>query len=102
MFWTRLIRFLDNEDRVCLGDAEVRSAQHMAKLLEAGSLTAIELVGKNLFDATPTGNVIHVKKLLGPLSHEDVPIIRCVGLNYAKHSTFSIRFLESLTSQSTN
>ncbi|KAH8881044.1 hypothetical protein GQ53DRAFT_773620 [Thozetella sp. PMI_491] len=29
--------------------------------------------------------VVMVRKLLGPLSQEDVPILRCVRLNYSKH-----------------
>ncbi|SPJ77040.1 related to bifunctional 4-hydroxyphenylacetate degradation enzyme [Fusarium torulosum] len=85
MAWSRLIRFLDQEDQVRLGDAVADSAQNLASLLEAGNLTANELVGTSLFNAKPTGKVVQVKKLLGPLTSHDVPIIRCVGLNYAKH-----------------
>jgi hypothetical protein len=33
-----------------------------------------------------TEEVVTVKQLLGPLAQADVPILRCVGLNYAKHS----------------
>ncbi|KIL94280.1 5-carboxymethyl-2-hydroxymuconate isomerase [Fusarium avenaceum] len=85
MAWSRLIRFLDENDQVHLGDAVSESAQDLKDLLEAGNLTANELVGTDLFDAKPTGKTIQVKKLLGPLTPQDVPIIRCVGLNYAKH-----------------
>ncbi|KAJ3532213.1 hypothetical protein NM208_g8545 [Fusarium decemcellulare] len=85
MAWSRLIRFVDDEDRVCLGDALVDPAEDLVALLEAGDLTALELVGKDLFDAKPTDKLRRVKKLLGPLDPEHVPILRCVGLNYAKH-----------------
>ncbi|KAM0427409.1 hypothetical protein ACHAQK_012058 [Fusarium lateritium] len=85
MEWNRLIRFIDEDSQVCLGDAVTSSAEGLASLLEAGNLTAIELVGTGVFDAKPTGKVVKVKKLLGPLTPQDVPIIRCVGLNYAKH-----------------
>ncbi|KAG4292518.1 5-carboxymethyl-2-hydroxymuconate isomerase [Fusarium proliferatum] len=85
MIWSRLIRFLDDEDQVCLGDAVVNPAQDLASLLEAGSLTAEILAGNNIFDAKPTGKKVLVKSLLGPLTPRDVPILRCVGLNYAKH-----------------
>lgn len=92
-----MIRFLDEEDQVRLGDAVADSAQNLASLLEAGNLTANELVGTSLFNAKPTGKVVQVKKLLGPLTSQDVPIIRCVGLNYAKHSMLSLSFLKILT-----
>ncbi|KAF4962854.1 hypothetical protein FSARC_9097 [Fusarium sarcochroum] len=85
MTWSRFIRFIDEQDKVCLGDVVVDSAQDLASLLEAGKLTANELVGTDLFDAKSTGKVVQVKRLLGPMTPQDVPIIRCVGLNYAKH-----------------
>ncbi|WZH46684.1 FAA_hydrolase domain-containing protein [Fusarium acuminatum] len=85
MAWSQLIRFLDENDQVHLGDAVSESAQELKNLLEAGNLTANELLGTDIFDTKPTGKVIQVKKLLGPLTPQDVPIIRCVGLNYAKH-----------------
>lgn len=92
MSWSRLIRFLDDEDQVCLGDAVANSAQDLVSLLEAGSLTAEKLAGNDIFDAKPTGKIVKVKSLLGPLTPRDVPILRCVGLNYAKHSTSSPSF----------
>ncbi|KAF5581448.1 5-carboxymethyl-2-hydroxymuconate isomerase [Fusarium pseudoanthophilum] len=54
MSWSRLIRFLNDEDQVCLGDAVVNPAQDLASLLEAGSLTAEKLAGNDIFDAKPT------------------------------------------------
>jgi hypothetical protein len=93
MAWSQLIRFLDENDQVHLGDAVSESAQELKNLLEAGNLTANELLGTDIFDAKPTGKVIQVKKLLGPLTPQDVPIIRCVGLNYAKHSMPSFTVL---------
>jgi hypothetical protein len=35
-----------------------------------------------------TERISEVKTLLGPLTRHDVPTTRCIGLNYAKHSTF--------------
>jgi hypothetical protein len=95
MSWSRLIRFLDDEDQVCLGDAAANSAQDFTSLLESGNLTAEQLAGTDIFNAKPTGEIVHVKSLLGPLIPQDVPIIRCVGLNYAKHSMPSLSFLLS-------
>ena len=92
MAWSRLIRFVDEKGQLRLGDAVADSAQELTSLLEAGSLTANELIGTDLFDAKSTGKVYLVKKLLGPLTPQDVPIVRCVGLNYAKHSMLSVPF----------
>ncbi|KAJ4252493.1 hypothetical protein NW762_011094 [Fusarium torreyae] len=85
MAWSRFIRFVDEEGQIRFGDAVADSAQELTNLLEAGSLTANELVGTDPFDAKLTGKVYLVKKLLGPLTPQNVPIVRCVGLNYAKH-----------------
>ncbi|KAF4970523.1 hypothetical protein FZEAL_10018 [Fusarium zealandicum] len=85
MAWSRLIRFVDENDDICFGDALVDPSGDLLGLLKAGNLTAKKLAGQDLFSASPTGEVCRVKKLLGPLDAENVPIIRCIGLNYAKH-----------------
>lgn len=50
--------------------------------------------GQDIYDTTgktrPTNELVTVKTILGPLTLEDVPIIRCVGLNYAKHGNYTI------------
>ena len=52
------------------------------------------IVGADPFDTTGktvvSDEVVSVKRLLGPLARDDVPILRCVGLNYAKHSMFEL------------
>jgi len=57
---------------------------------EADALQAKVLAGEDIYDTTGltklTDEVVTVKKILGPLAQNDVPIVRCVGLNYAKHS----------------
>ncbi|KAL2844358.1 hypothetical protein BJY01DRAFT_248184 [Aspergillus pseudoustus] len=85
MTWTRYIRFLDARGQPRQGNALVDSGDSLIEALQAGTLAAEELIGKDLFSATRTGQVLRVHKLLGPLSAEDVPIIRAVGLNYVKH-----------------
>jgi hypothetical protein len=53
-------------------------------------LKAKVIAGNDPYDTTGatkvTDEVVTVKQLLGPLAQEDVPILRCVGLNYTKHS----------------
>lgn len=60
---------------------------------EATGLQAKVLQGDDIYDETGntkiTEEVVTVKKLLGPLSQTDVPVLRCVGLNYATHGILS-------------
>lgn len=57
---------------------------------EETRLQARVIVGSDIYDTTGatrvTDDIVTVKRLLGPLNADTVPIIRCVGLNYAKHS----------------
>lgn len=86
MAWKRLIRFVDDNDFESFGDPCIDSADELYNLLEAGSLFAIQYTG-----ATPTGPLVrgertHVKALRDLFRSADVPIVRCIGLNYMKHS----------------
>lgn len=58
---------------------------------EADQLEARVITGSDIYDVTGvtriTDEVVTVKQILSPLAQSDVPILRCVGLNYAKHST---------------
>jgi hypothetical protein len=88
MSWARYIRFRDEEGIERQGEPEIDLADDLLQLLEKDSLFAYELIGENPFQAKKSGNSFRVKELLSPLDPEDVPIVRCVGLNYAAHSTF--------------
>lgn len=56
---------------------------------EDTKLQAKVIHGEDLYDTSGitkvTDKIVTVKKLLGPLAPKDVPILRCIGLNYAKH-----------------
>jgi len=92
--WERLIRFVATDGRVLRGEPILPSPD-----FDLGSTTAetglkVKVIeGSDLYDTTGvtrvTDEVVVVKQLLGPLAQEDVPIIRCIGLNYAKHSKCS-------------
>jgi hypothetical protein len=62
----------------------------LGNVTEATKLQAKVIEGADIYDTSGktriTDEVVTVKKLLGPLAPEDVPILRCVGLNYEKHS----------------
>ena len=61
------------------------------QLAQDGKLEVKVLDGPNPLQAKPTGEQDTVKQLLGPLTPKDVPIIRCVGLNYKTHSKSLLR-----------
>ena len=86
MAWSRLIRFIDDNDRTVFGEPCIENASELNAKLETGDLFAKELKGDDLFNLSAPGEKIHVKKLAGVLTSEDVPIVKCIGLNYMKHS----------------
>ncbi|KAF2755465.1 hypothetical protein EJ05DRAFT_532751 [Pseudovirgaria hyperparasitica] len=86
--WTRLIRFVDEDDIERYGEPIVNSGDEVIPLYEAGRLEATVLSGTTFSESglTPEKGVTKfVKELLSPLTPKDVPIVRCVGLNYMKH-----------------
>ncbi|KIW92085.1 uncharacterized protein Z519_07069 [Cladophialophora bantiana CBS 173.52] len=90
LLWTRLIRFVATDGRLLRGEPILPSEDFdLGNVTEADQLKAKVIVGDDIFDTTGktevTDEVVTVKKILGPLAREEVPILRCVGLNYAKH-----------------
>lgn len=86
--WTRLIRFESTDGRILRGEPILPSDDFdLGTVNESNNLLARIIVGDDIFTdkCFVTEEVATVKKLLGPLKQTDVPILRCVGLNYAKH-----------------
>ena len=58
--------------------------------IEKDQLQAKIITGEDVYNTTGqtkvTNEIVTVKKLLGPLTPDEVPFLRCIGLNYAKHS----------------
>jgi hypothetical protein len=88
MAWSRLIRFLGDEDKIIFGEPEIGAATDLLEKYQGKVLYASELEGSSPFALSPTGRKVHVKRLLEVLTPADVPVVRCIGLNYMKHSTF--------------
>lgn len=87
--WSRLIRFKDADGKVYNGEPIVEENENDVGILaQKGTLKAKIITGDVFDNAKVTDEVVEVKTLLGPLAVEQVPIIRCVGLNYMKHSKF--------------
>ncbi|GAB7358880.1 hypothetical protein MBLNU230_g4103t1 [Neophaeotheca triangularis] len=85
--WTRLVRYVSAKDnQIHYGDPIVSDDKaDIDALAQEGKLKVKVLEGANAMDARPTGAEDEVKELLGPLTAGEVPMIRCVGLNYKTH-----------------
>lgn len=95
--WDRLVRYVSARDGsirygdpVLAGDPKAADIDALAR---AGELEVQVLEGSvkdaGLFGLKGTGERDVVGTLLGPLTPADVPIVRCVGLNYKTHSMSS-------------
>lgn len=99
--WTRLVRFVaaNGDGSVQYGEPIVEGAStDIAKLARDGKLEVHVCSGEDVFSAKPTAEKKLVKKLLGPLKPDEVPIIRCIGLNYKTHSkNYSLRLQHTVS-----
>ncbi|KAF9773504.1 hypothetical protein IL306_008655 [Fusarium sp. DS 682] len=88
--WQRLIRFVSTDGRLLRGEPILPTPDFdLGNTTEETKLQARVIEGDDIYDTTGatrvTDEVVTVKTLLGPLAASDVPILRCVGLNYATH-----------------
>lgn len=86
MAWSRLIRFADEHGEVSFGEPIIQNATDLTALLAKKELYAMKFQGEDPFELSGPGEKTQVAKLLGVLNPSDVPIIKCIGLNYIKHS----------------
>ncbi|KAM5354651.1 hypothetical protein ACJ41O_001298 [Fusarium nematophilum] len=84
--WTHLIRFIAFEDglvhlgQVCDVSLDIGLATLASREVKA------KLISGSAFDGVVTDRVMTIAQLLCPLAVSDVPIIRCMGLNYHDHA----------------
>lgn len=87
--WSHLIRFTQN-GKQHYGNAvfpQGTRPDDITTVAREGRLKAKIISGDPFSDESLlSGDEVTVDKLLCPLAQEQVPIIRCVGLNYMKHS----------------
>ncbi|KAK3946570.1 hypothetical protein QBC32DRAFT_357474 [Pseudoneurospora amorphoporcata] len=81
----RLIRFQDEAGQPRYGEPVLSSIHDLDEAVSQGTLEATVWEGSNIFSLAPTTQILSVKKLLPILTAEDVPLVKCVGLNYMKH-----------------
>ena len=89
--WTRLIRFRSVDGRILNGEPILPTNDYdLGQMTVKDGLQARVIVGEDIFavdgSTTVTDEVVDVERLIGPLDAAKVPVIRCIGLNYAKHS----------------
>lgn len=82
-----LIRFEDESGQERLGEPQVEDADEMLAALQEEKLVAQAFRGTNAFDlSSHKDSPVRVKRLLPVLRPADVPIVKCIGLNYMAHS----------------
>ncbi|KAL4889566.1 hypothetical protein BDV59DRAFT_195544 [Aspergillus ambiguus] len=85
--WTNLVRFISEEDgQVHLGEVDPTWYPDVGIAVLKGERIAVKLVKGSIFDGTVTNTVLHIARLLAPIGMEEVPVIRCMGLNYRDHA----------------
>ncbi|KAM0328992.1 hypothetical protein ACHAPQ_006953 [Fusarium lateritium] len=88
--WQRLIRFVSTDGRVLRGEPILPTPDFdLGNTTEDTKIQARVIDGDDIYNTAGvtrvTDEVATVKTLLGPLTSSEVPILRCVGLNYATH-----------------
>jgi len=85
--WTHLVRFIAVEDgQVHLGNVDALKYPDVGLSTFKGEKVAVNLVTGSAFSGTVTEKILHIERLLSPLDAKEVPIIRCMGLNYRDHA----------------
>ena len=84
-------------ERERFGEPQIKNADDLLRHLEKGELFAHGFEGSSPFDLSSQVRAIHqVKRILPILRPADVPIIKCVGLNYIEHSKLQKALVVSL------
>lgn len=86
--WKTLVRYVNDRNETKYGEPILPDDQinNVSELAKSGKLQVKICNGNSALDAIPSTETETVKKLLGPLTPSEVPIIRCIGLNYKTHS----------------
>jgi hypothetical protein len=95
--WSRLIRFIPTGSTIPIyGEPVAHSYTDIGALADAGELSArvilVDSDGPLSPSARVTDEILRVAKLLGPLDAQSCTDIKCIGLNYKKHSESAYRF----------
>ncbi|KNG80909.1 fumarylacetoacetate hydrolase [Aspergillus nomiae NRRL 13137] len=85
--WAHLVRFISEEDgQIHFGEVDPSRYPDVGIAILNGERVAVKLIKGSIFDGTVTDTTVHIARLLAPIGMEEVPIIRCLGLNYRDHA----------------
>ncbi|KAJ5481193.1 hypothetical protein N7475_000005 [Penicillium sp. IBT 31633x] len=85
--WTHLVRFISEDDgQIHLGEVDSSRYPDVGLAVWNKEKIAVKLVKGSIFDGIVTDTTMHIARLLAPIGIEEVPIIRCLGLNYRDHA----------------
>ncbi|KAI3559466.1 fumarylacetoacetate hydrolase domain-containing protein 2A [Colletotrichum abscissum] len=85
--WTHLVRFVAEEDNeIHLGQIDASQYPDVGLATLEGQKVKANVVVGDVFDGRVTEDVLHIEHLLSPVTADQVPIIRCMGLNYRDHA----------------
>ena len=85
--WTHLIRFVAQEDgQIHLGQVDPKTYPDLGIASVEKKKIVANIITGSVFDGTVTEKTMTVSQLLSPISVEETPIIRCLGLNYRDHA----------------
>ena len=85
--WTHLIRFVAQEDgQIHLGQVDPKTYPDLGIASVEKKKIVAKIITGSVFDGTVTEKTMTVSQLLSPISIEETPIIRCLGLNYRDHA----------------
>ncbi|KAH7071815.1 hypothetical protein BKA63DRAFT_516432 [Paraphoma chrysanthemicola] len=86
MAFSALIRFKNLEGKERFGEPQIQHADELLPLLADKALCAVVLDGSGPFDITRRTDIREqVAEILPVLQPNNVPIVKCIGLNYIKH-----------------
>ncbi|KAF9891818.1 hypothetical protein FE257_003302 [Aspergillus nanangensis] len=84
--WTRLVRYTSSASSpIKYGEPILTTGGDVGQLAKEGKLQVTQLSGSDPFQLKKTDVTEKVFRLYGPLETKDVPLIRCIGLNYKTH-----------------
>ncbi|CAG8890028.1 unnamed protein product [Penicillium egyptiacum] len=85
--WTNLVRFISEEGgQIQLGEVDTRKYPDIGLSVLNGERIAVRLIKGSIFEGAVTETTVHIARLLAPIGIEEVPIVRCMGLNYRDHA----------------
>ncbi|KAJ0413485.1 hypothetical protein BJY00DRAFT_306286 [Aspergillus carlsbadensis] len=85
--WTHLVRFAAEEDGLPhLGQVDAEEFPDVGLAMFQGQKISAAVIDGTPFDGIVTDRILHVAELLPLFTADEVPIIKCMGLNYRDHA----------------